>query len=221
MIQSHKQQITTQPSSDCYNCHTSYTHFRAAYTWFTWPTDVQTPVFYRLKSDKMKLLFFTDVPHFLTQHQSWSPVCSVKNGFKRWGRVRSNGTTTLNGEGRSTGRKTCPGTTMSPTNSTWTGPSLIPGSRGEMPATNSLSHGRSLKRLGGGRRRGIIFCPVLPEFRKTTLLYLKLPRLHSLFLMITLKFTHIRPTVYIKIQSLYQSKQTPFPLKTAFSCSGR
>jgi hypothetical protein len=34
---------------------------------------------------------------------------------------------------------------MSPTNSTWTGPSLIPGRRGEMPATNRLSHERSLR----------------------------------------------------------------------------
>jgi hypothetical protein len=89
-----------------------------------------------------------------------------------------------------------------------------------MPATNCLSHGTSL-RLGNGRRRGVFFCPVLPEFRKTTLLYLKIPRLHSLSLMITLKFIYIRPIAYTKLQSLYASKQTPFPLKTAFSCSGK
>ena len=143
-----------------------------------------------------------------------------KNGFRRWRCVRSNGTTILTGKSRTTGRNTCPGTTLSPTKSTRTGPGSSPGRRGEMPTTNCLSHGTSF-RLGGGRRRGVIFCPVLPEFRKTTLFYLKIPRLHSLFLMITLKFIYIWPIVYIKIQSLYQSKQTPFPLKTAFSCSGK
>lgn len=143
-----------------------------------------------------------------------------KNGFRRWRCVRSNGPTILTEKSRSTRRKTCPGTTLSPTKSTRTGPGSSPGRRGEMPTTNCFSHGTSF-RLDGGRRRGVIFCPVLPEFRKTTLLYLKTPRLHSLFLMITLKFIYIRPIEYIKIQSLYQSTQTPFPLKTALSCSGK
>lgn len=124
------------------------------------------------------------------------------------------------GKSRSTGRKACPGTTLSPTKSTRAGPGSSPRRRGKMPTTNCLDHGTSF-RLGGGRRRGVILCPVFPELRKTTLLYLKIPRLHSLSLMITLKFIYIRPIVYIKIQSLYQSKQTPFPLKTAFRFSGK
>jgi hypothetical protein len=47
----------------------------------------------------------------------------------------------LTGENRSTQRKTCPSTTLSTTNPTWTDPGSNPGLRGERPATYCLSHG--------------------------------------------------------------------------------
>ena len=46
----------------------------------------------------------------------------------------------LTGENRSTRRKTCPSTTLSTTNPTWTDQESNPGLRGERPATNRLSH---------------------------------------------------------------------------------
>jgi hypothetical protein len=50
----------------------------------------------------------------------------------------------LTGKTRSTREKTCPSTTLSTTNPTWTDPGLDPGLRGERPATNRLSHGTAV-----------------------------------------------------------------------------
>jgi hypothetical protein len=47
----------------------------------------------------------------------------------------------LTGENRSTWGKNCPSATFSTTKSTWTDPGSNLGLRGEMPATNLLSHG--------------------------------------------------------------------------------
>ena len=44
-------------------------------------------------------------------------------------------------ENRSIHRKTCPSATLSTTNPTWNDPGSNPALRGEMPATNRLSHG--------------------------------------------------------------------------------
>jgi hypothetical protein len=53
----------------------------------------------------------------------------------------------LTGENRSTrGEKTCTSATLSTTNPTWTDPGSNPGLRGEMPATNRLSHGTANSR---------------------------------------------------------------------------
>jgi hypothetical protein len=52
----------------------------------------------------------------------------------------STGGMKLTGENRSTGGKTCPSTTLSTTNPTWTDPGSNPGLRGESPVTNTLSH---------------------------------------------------------------------------------
>jgi hypothetical protein len=46
----------------------------------------------------------------------------------------------LTGQNRGTWGKTCPSSTLSTTNATWTDPGSIPGLRGERPATNRLSH---------------------------------------------------------------------------------
>jgi hypothetical protein len=50
----------------------------------------------------------------------------------------------LTGENRSTRGETCPSTTLSTTNPTWTDPGSNPGLRGERSATNRLSHGTAL-----------------------------------------------------------------------------
>jgi hypothetical protein len=47
----------------------------------------------------------------------------------------------LTGENRSTRGKTCPSTTLSTTNTTWTNRGSNSGLRGRRPATNRLSHG--------------------------------------------------------------------------------
>jgi hypothetical protein len=47
----------------------------------------------------------------------------------------------LTGENRRTPRKTCPSATLSTTNLTWIDLGANPCLRGEMPATNDLSHG--------------------------------------------------------------------------------
>ena len=52
----------------------------------------------------------------------------------------SNAGMILKGENRSTGTKTCPNTTLSTTNLTWTDVGLNPGLRGERPGTDRLSH---------------------------------------------------------------------------------
>jgi hypothetical protein len=59
--------------------------------------------------------------------------------------LESDGGMILTGENRRTRRKTCPSATLS-TNPTWIDPSANPGLRGEMPATNDLSHGTAAKR---------------------------------------------------------------------------
>jgi hypothetical protein len=53
----------------------------------------------------------------------------------------------LIGENRSTRGKTCPSTTFSTTNPTWTDTESNPGLCGERPATNRLSHGTAYPRL--------------------------------------------------------------------------
>jgi hypothetical protein len=57
----------------------------------------------------------------------------------------------LTGENRRTRGKTCPSSTLSTTNPTWTDPGSNPGLRGGRPAANSVSHGtariRGLLRL--------------------------------------------------------------------------
>jgi hypothetical protein len=66
--------------------------------------------------------------------------------FPRWyefGERRCNDIFT--GENRRTRRKTCPRAALSITNPTWIDPGANPGHRGEMPATNDLSHGTSLE----------------------------------------------------------------------------
>jgi hypothetical protein len=50
----------------------------------------------------------------------------------------------LAGENRSTRGKTCPSTTLSTTNPTWTDPGLNPSLRRERPATNRLRHGTAM-----------------------------------------------------------------------------
>jgi hypothetical protein len=52
----------------------------------------------------------------------------------------------LTGENRSTRRKTCPSATLFTKNPTWTDSGSNPGLRGEMPATNRLSHGTATLR---------------------------------------------------------------------------
>jgi hypothetical protein len=56
--------------------------------------------------------------------------------YKQW----STGGMTLTGETLSTRGKTCPSTTLSTTNPTWSDPGMNPGLRGGRPATNCLSH---------------------------------------------------------------------------------
>jgi hypothetical protein len=50
----------------------------------------------------------------------------------------------LTGQNWSTRRKTCPSTTLSTTNPTWTEPGLNPRLRGGRPAANRLSHGTAV-----------------------------------------------------------------------------
>jgi hypothetical protein len=54
----------------------------------------------------------------------------------------------LTGENRSSRRKTCPGTTLSTTNPTWTDLASASGGR---PATTRLSHGTALYSIYYGR----------------------------------------------------------------------
>jgi hypothetical protein len=50
------------------------------------------------------------------------------------------------GKPKNSGGKACPSSTLSTTNLTWTDLGLNPGLRGEMPATNRLSHGTAIPR---------------------------------------------------------------------------
>jgi hypothetical protein len=77
----------------------------------------------------------------------------------------------LTGENRSTQGKTCPISTSSTTNPTWTDPVSNPGLRGGRPATNCLRHGTapssyyfhflrqslSLRRKKGKRDRSVSY----------------------------------------------------------------
>jgi hypothetical protein len=56
-------------------------------------------------------------------------------------RVESHGGMIFTGENQTTGRKACPGATLSSTNLTWTDLVENPGLRSDRPATNILSHG--------------------------------------------------------------------------------
>jgi hypothetical protein len=59
--------------------------------------------------------------------------------------MESHGGTTLRGENRRPRRETCPNGTLTTTNPIWTDTGENSCLRGEMPATNILSHGIALK----------------------------------------------------------------------------
>jgi hypothetical protein len=61
----------------------------------------------------------------------------IELGERRWNDI-------LTGENRRTRRKTCPGASLSTTNTTWIDPGANPGLRHERPVTNDLSHGTAL-----------------------------------------------------------------------------
>jgi hypothetical protein len=78
----------------------------------------------------------------------------------------------LTGENRSTRGKTCPSTTLSTTNPTWTDPGSNPDLHGERPATNRTAKPRSLLEFHIQGKR----CKVSVKFISFTLSESKAPK---------------------------------------------
>jgi hypothetical protein len=88
-------------------------------------------------------VLYSAAPGYQTQYfvNNDSPDCPSDKGNTEIKKECSNAEMILKGENRSgTGTKTCPSTTFSTTNLTWTDVGLNPGLRGERSGTDLLSH---------------------------------------------------------------------------------